>query len=69
MAVLKKEQIRVRLDSQSLLLRALVETLSKAGVINEQQLRETVISRGLYWRNRALRDLMRILKSQGGERE
>lgn len=61
MALLKKDQIRNRLESNSLLLRALVEMLIKAGVINEQQLREKLISRGLVWRIKALRDLMKML--------
>ena len=57
--MLSKDQIRIRLDNHSMLLRALVEMLINKGVINEQQLREKVISRGLHWRNKALRDLMR----------
>ena len=61
MAVLRKDQIRNRLESNTLLLRALVEMLIKTGVINEQQLREKVISRAIVWRIKALRDLMRML--------
>jgi hypothetical protein len=45
-----------------MLLRALLEMLIKTGVINEQQLREKLISRGLVWRIKRLRDLMRMLK-------
>lgn len=60
--MLRKDQIRDRVESNSLLLRALVEMLINAGVINQQQLRETLISRGLVWRIKALRDLMRMLK-------
>jgi hypothetical protein len=61
--VLTKHQIKIRLDSHQMLLRALLEMLINAGVINEEQLRETAISRSLYWRNKALRDLLKMLKS------
>ena len=39
-----------------------VDVLVNAGVTNQQQLRETAISRGLHWRIKALRDLLRMLK-------
>ena len=60
--MLTKEQIRIRLDNHSLLLRALVEMLISAGVISQQHLREKVISRGLVWRTKAIRDLIRMIK-------
>jgi hypothetical protein len=58
----EKDQLRTRLDSHSLLLRALVELLINAGVINEQRLHEMVVSRGLTWRIKGLRDLLKMLK-------
>jgi hypothetical protein len=60
----KKDQIRIRLDSQSLLLRLLIEMLIKEGVINEQQLHGILVSRGLDWHNKELRDLLRLLNTQ-----
>ncbi len=59
---MEKDQLRTRLDSHSLLLRALVELLINAGVINEQRLHEMVVSRGLTWRIKGLRDLLKMLK-------
>lgn len=59
---MKKDQLRTRLDSHSLLLRALVEMLINAGVINEQRLHEMVVNRGLTWRIKGLRDLLKMLK-------
>jgi hypothetical protein len=59
---MSKPVIRNRLDSHEMLLRALVEMLTKAEVINQQQLRETAINRGLHWRIKALRYLLGMLK-------
>ena len=59
--MLRKDHVKNRLDSHSLLLRALVEVLSNAGVINQQQLREKLISRSLVWRIKALRDILKML--------
>jgi hypothetical protein len=58
----EKDQLRTRLDSHSLLLRALVEVLINAGVTTEQRLHEMVVSRGLTWRIKGLRDLLKMLK-------
>lgn len=66
---MRKDQIRIRLDSQSLLLRLLIEMLIKEGVINEQQLHGKLVSRGIDWRVKELRDLLRQLKPVGGNDE
>jgi hypothetical protein len=60
--MVEKDQLRTRLDSHSLLLRALVEVLINAGVTTEQRLHEMVVSRGLTWRIKGLRDLLKMLK-------
>lgn len=62
--MVRKDQIRIRLDSQSLLLRLLIEMLIKEGVINEQQLHGNLVSRGLDWHNKELRDLLREINSR-----
>ena len=59
----RKDQIRIRLDSQSLLLRLLIEMLIKEGVINEQQLHGKLVSRGLDYHTKELRDLLRLLNT------
>ena len=59
---MRKDQLKTRLDSHSLLLRALVEMLIREGVINEQRLHDKVVSRGLIWRIEGLKDLLKMLK-------
>lgn len=59
---MRKDQLKTRLDSHSLLLRALVEMLIREGVINEQRLHDKVVSRGLIWRIEGLQDLLKMLK-------
>lgn len=61
--VLTKDQIKDRLDSHSSILKAIVEALINKGVIDDHQLRETVIIRGLYWRNKAVRDALKQLNT------
>lgn len=60
---LKKDQIKIRLESQEMALKALIDSLIKAGVINEQQLHDNIVSRGLHWRNKALRDVLKQLNT------
>lgn len=59
-----KDQLKIRLESQEMTLKALIDSLIKQGVINEQQLHDTVVSRGLYWRNKALRDVLKMLNTK-----
>lgn len=58
---MKKDQIKVRLDSQAMTLKVLIDSLIKKGVINEQNLHDSLVSRGLYWRNKALREVLKHL--------
>ena len=60
---MRNDQIKIRLESQEMALKVLIASLIKQGVINEQQLHDNLVSRGLHWRNKALRDALKQLNT------